>query len=40
MPDWVDEPSLPYIRGLIKEVHRWAPTGSLGVLYLGTTVDN
>lgn len=30
MPDWADEPSLPYIRALIKEVHRWAPIGSFG----------
>lgn len=30
MPDWADEPSLPYMRALIKEVHRWAPIGSLG----------
>lgn len=30
MPGWADEPSLRYIRALIKEVHRWAPIGSLG----------
>lgn len=24
LPAWVDEMSLPYVRALIKEVHRWA----------------
>lgn len=31
LPSWDDEPNLPYVRSLIKEVHRWAPIGSLGV---------
>lgn len=39
MPDWADEPSLPYIRALIKEVHRWAPIGSLGVPHATTKDD-
>ena len=30
LPTWEDESSLPYIRSLIKEVHRWGPIGSLG----------
>ena len=30
MPTWDDEPSLPYVRSLIKEVHRYNPIGSLG----------
>lgn len=31
LPTWEDEAALPYIRSLIKELHRWAPIGSLGV---------
>ena len=31
LPDWGDEGKLPYVRALIKEVHRWAPIGSLGI---------
>ncbi|KAK6832907.1 cytochrome P450 oxidoreductase [Apiospora arundinis] len=31
LPSWDDEPNLPYLRSLIKEVHRWAPIGSLGI---------
>ncbi|KAI0445690.1 cytochrome P450 [Xylaria telfairii] len=46
MPSWADEPNLPYVRALIKEVHRWAPVGTLGVphatskedIYLGRKV--
>ena len=30
MPDWKDETSLPYVRSLIKEIHRYAPIGTLG----------
>lgn len=30
MPTWEDEKYLPYIRSLIKEVHRFGPIGSLG----------
>ena len=33
MPTWDDEESLPGIRSLIKEVHRYAPIGSLGNVY-------
>ncbi len=29
MPDWEDERRLPYLRALIKEVHRWAPIANL-----------
>lgn len=31
LPGWDDEVNLPYVCALIKEVHRWAPIGSLGV---------
>lgn len=30
---------LPYIRALIKEVHRWAPIGSLGVPHATSKTD-
>ena len=30
LPTWEDERALPYVRALIKEVHRWAPMGTLG----------
>ena len=30
MPTWDDGPSLPYVRSLIKEVHRYNPIASLG----------
>ena len=30
MPTWDDEPSLPYVRSLIKEIHRYNPIASLG----------
>lgn len=30
MPTWDDQPSLPYVRSLIKEVHRYNPIASLG----------
>lgn len=29
LPTWHDEANLPYIRALIKEMHRWAPIGSI-----------
>jgi cytochrome P450 len=31
LPTWEDEESLPYVRAVIKEIHRWAPVGGLGV---------
>lgn len=31
LPTWEDEANLPYLRALIKEVHRWAPIASLSV---------
>lgn len=48
LPRWEDEHSLPYVRALIKEVHRWAPIGNLGIphatskadVYEGFTVPN
>lgn len=30
LPNWEDETSLPYLRSLVKEVHRFNPIGSLG----------
>jgi cytochrome P450 len=39
MPSWEDEISLPYVRALIKEIHRWAPIGSLGVPHATTQED-
>lgn len=39
LPDWSDEKSLPYIRALIKEVHRWAPIASLGIPHATTKTD-
>lgn len=39
LPTWEDEASLRYIRALIKEVHRWAPIGSLGVPHATTKDD-
>ncbi|KAI1080918.1 cytochrome P450 [Whalleya microplaca] len=39
MPTWEDEPNLPYLRALIKEVHRWAPVGSLGVPHAASQED-
>ncbi|KIW24687.1 uncharacterized protein PV07_10388 [Cladophialophora immunda] len=36
LPSWHDESQLPYLRGLIKELHRWAPIGSLGVPHATT----
>lgn len=39
LPNWEDERSLPYVRALIKEVHRWAPIGSLGIPHATTKAD-
>ncbi|KAF2639905.1 cytochrome P450 [Massarina eburnea CBS 473.64] len=39
MPTWDDEMSLPYVRAVIKEAHRWAPIGSLGVPHATTRDD-
>jgi cytochrome P450 len=39
MPTWDDEASLPYVRAILKEVHRWAPIGSLGVPHATTKDD-
>lgn len=35
LPVWADQMDLPYCRALIKEVHRWAPIGSLGKHSIG-----
>ncbi|KAJ5088543.1 cytochrome P450 [Penicillium angulare] len=40
LPQWEDEPNLPYVRAIIKEVHRWAPIGSLGVPHATTDSDD
>lgn len=34
LPTWDDERNLPYLRALIKEVHRWAPIGCIGTVPL------
>lgn len=30
LPDFVDQPSLPYITAIVKEVLRWQPVARLG----------
>jgi cytochrome P450 len=39
LPTWADEQNLPYVRALIKEVHRWAPIGSLGIPHATSKPD-
>jgi cytochrome P450 len=39
LPTFDDEPSLPYVRAIIKEVHRWAPIGSLGIPHATSKSD-
>ncbi|KAM7217290.1 Cytochrome P450 [Rhypophila decipiens] len=39
LPTWEDESNLPYLRALIKEVHRWAPIASLLVPH-ATSADD
>lgn len=39
LPVWDDEANLPYVRALIKEVHRWAPIGSLGIPHATSSDD-
>lgn len=39
LPTWEDEPNLPYLRALIKEVHRWAPIGTLGIPHATSEED-
>ncbi|KFX91307.1 hypothetical protein V490_05975 [Pseudogymnoascus sp. VKM F-3557] len=39
LPTWEDETDLPYVRALIKEVHRWAPIGSLGIPHATSKSD-
>ncbi|TFB05513.1 Cytochrome P450 monooxygenase yanC [Trichoderma ghanense] len=36
LPHWDDAPNLPYIRALIKELHRWTPLFILGVPHAST----
>lgn len=36
LPCWQDQSELPYIRALIKEVHRWAPIGCIGIPHAAT----
>ncbi|KAK6069366.1 cytochrome p450 [Seiridium cupressi] len=31
LPSWEDKSNLPYVRSLIKEVHRWAPFAAAGI---------
>ncbi|KIM97325.1 hypothetical protein OIDMADRAFT_130257, partial [Oidiodendron maius Zn] len=39
LPTWEDQDSLPYLRSLIKEVHRWGVIGSLGIPHTTTQDD-
>ena len=39
LPEWNDEMALPYVRAVIKEVHRWAPIGNLGVPHATSKAD-
>lgn len=39
LPDWSNEPDMPYIRALVKEVHRFRPVTPLGVPHATTTED-
>ncbi|KAK3331310.1 cytochrome P450 [Apodospora peruviana] len=39
LPTWEDEAKLPYLRALIKEVHRWAPIASLLVPHATSDED-
>jgi cytochrome P450 len=39
LPTWDDEQNLPYLRALIKEVHRWAPITSLSVPHATSEED-
>ncbi|KAF8912053.1 cytochrome P450 [Gymnopilus junonius] len=39
LPDFGDEPELPYLDALLKEVHRWRPSGPLGVPHLSGNED-
>lgn len=36
LPTWEDEKDLPYTRALIKELHRWAPIGLIGIPHAAT----
>jgi cytochrome P450 len=38
-PVWEDEPNLPYIRGMVKELIRWAPGSKFGIFH-STTQDD
>ncbi|KAJ3579779.1 hypothetical protein NPX13_g784 [Xylaria arbuscula] len=39
LPSWEDQKDLPYLRALMKEVHRWAPIGTLGVPHAASEED-
>lgn len=39
LPTFADQPSLPYIQALIKEIHRWSPANGLGVAHSTTQED-
>lgn len=40
LPTFDDEPLLPYITAIAKEVLRWQPAGPLGIPHLNTEEDN
>ena len=39
LPVFADAPRLPYVRAIIKEVHRWRPSVPLGVPHAATEED-
>ncbi|KIM42409.1 hypothetical protein M413DRAFT_18664 [Hebeloma cylindrosporum] len=39
LPDFADEPSLPYITAIVKETMRWRPTAPLALPHLSLTDD-
>src|SRR5271155_2005738 len=38
-PTWEDEPSLPYIRAMVKELLRWCPGSKFGLIHATTKDD-
>lgn len=36
LPDWDDEPNLPYVRAMIKETLRWRPVNKFGMYHAST----
>ncbi|KAF4616302.1 hypothetical protein D9613_008357 [Agrocybe pediades] len=34
LPDFTDQPQLPYLSALVKEIHRWRPSGPMAIPHL------